>query len=110
VRPPDYAIVRITADIFVNTLEKAAAVEREARRKLEEFLHPIHGGPDGEGWEFGRPLSKSDVFAVLERIADIDRVEQLSFQFRNRIDPDRVEIGPNELIASGDHTLAIKKG
>ncbi len=109
VRPPDYVIVAIEADIFVTTLEKAAAVETQARTKLEEFLHPVHGGPDRKGWEFGRSISKSDVFAILETIADIDRVEELKFHFRGRTNSDRVEIGPNELIASGDHKLLIKK-
>jgi predicted phage baseplate assembly protein len=109
VRPPDYVTVGIQANIFVTTLEKAAAAETQARKTLEEFLHPVRGGPEGLGWDFGRPISKSDVFAVLERIADIDRVEELSFQFRGRTDPDRVEIGPNELLASGEHQLKIKK-
>jgi predicted phage baseplate assembly protein len=109
VRPPDYVIVSVQAKIFVTTLEKAAAVETEARMQLEKFLHPVSGGPEGEGWEFGRPVTRSDVFALLERIADVDRVEDLVFVFRDKKDPDRVTIGPNELLASGDHKLAIKK-
>ncbi|MGH9972168.1 MAG: putative baseplate assembly protein [Pyrinomonadaceae bacterium] len=109
VRPPDYVTVGIQANIFVTTLEKAATAETQARKRLEEFLHPVRGGPEGNGWEFGRPISKSDVFAELERIADIDRVEDLVFQFRGRTDSDRVVIGPNELLASGEHKLAIKK-
>jgi hypothetical protein len=109
VRPPDYVTVGVEADIFVTTLERAAAAESNARNKLTEFLHPIRGGPDGTGWDFGRPISKSDVFAVLERIPDVDRVENLSFQFRGQKNSDVVAIGPNELLASGEHTLAIKK-
>jgi predicted phage baseplate assembly protein len=109
VRPPDYVTVGIHAVIIVTTLEKAAAVETNARNTLEQFLHPVHGGPDGTGWEFGRPISKSDVFAVLERINDIDRVEGLLFRFSGRTDPDRVDIGPNELLASGQHELLIQK-
>jgi len=110
VRPPDYVIVSIHARILVTTLEKAAVVETAARTRLEEFLHPVTGGPEGTGWDFGRPVSKSDVFAVLERIDDIDRVEDLSFSFRARTKVDEVEIGPNELIASGQHDLKIEKG
>jgi len=109
VRPPDYVTVGIQAVILVTSLEKAAAVEKQARTILERFLHPVHGGPDGTGWEFGRPISKSDVFAVLERITDVDRVENLLFRFSGRSDPDRVEIGPNELLASGEHELLIQK-
>jgi hypothetical protein len=110
VRPPDYVIVSVYAKVLVTTLEKAAIVETEARTRLEKFLHPVHGGPDGMGWEFGRPVTKSDIFALLEEISDIDRVEDLEFRFRGQTNPDRVEIGPNELLASGEHNLAIKKG
>jgi hypothetical protein len=46
---------------------------------------------------------------VLERIPDIDHVNGLKFHFRGQIALDRVEIGPNELLASGEHKLAIKK-
>lgn len=109
VRPPDYVTVDIKADLFVTTLERASAAETEARNKLNEFLHPVKGGPEGLGWDFGRPVSKSDVFALLERITDIDRVENLVFKFRGQTNSDRVEIGPNELLASGEHTLAIRK-
>ena len=109
VRPPDYVTVGVEAKIFVTTLEKAAAVETEARTKLEKFLHPVRGGPEGNGWEFGRPVTRSDIFGLLERIPDIDRVEELVFQFGARRDANRVEIGPNELLASGEHRLAIKK-
>lgn len=109
VRPPDYVVVGVTADLYVTSLEQAAAVETRARKALEKFLHPLRGGADGTGWEFGRPLWKSDVFALLERIDLIDRVESLQFRFRGRTDPDRVVIGPNELIASGQHQLAVKK-
>lgn len=109
VRPPDYVTVGVQAEIFVTTLEQAAAAESGARNKLTEFLHPVRGGPDGKGWDFGRPISKSDVFAVLERIPDIDRVENLRFLFRDQENSDLVAIGPNELLASGEHKLRIKK-
>ena len=109
VRPPDYVEVAVEAEIFVTSLERAAAAETLARTTLETLLHPLRGGPDGTGWEFGRPIWKSDVFSALERIDEIDRVENLRFHFRGGTDPDRVVIGPNELLASGQHLLAIRK-
>jgi hypothetical protein len=109
VRPPDYVEVGIEAEIFVKSLEKAAAVEADARKRLETLLHPLRGGPDGKGWEFGRSIWKSDVLSELHRIADVDRVENLLFRAGSRSDPERVDIGPNELLSSGDHRLLIKK-
>jgi predicted phage baseplate assembly protein len=110
VRPPDYVAVGIQATIIVASIEKAAEVETAARKAVERFLHPVHGGPDGKGGEFGRPILKSDVFALLERITDIDRVEDLKFLFRGQSNPERVEIGPNELLASGKHDLRVTTG
>lgn len=49
------------------------------------------------------------MFSALERIDEIDRVENLRFHFRGGTHPERVVIGPNELLASGQHLLAIKK-
>jgi hypothetical protein len=109
VRPPDYVTVVVEASIFVTSLENAAAVERDATATIKDFLHPVFGGPDGTGWEFGRPLSASDVFAKLERITDVDRVEDLQFHFRGRTDANTVEVGPNELLAGDDPLLRIEK-
>jgi len=109
VRPPDYVEVAVEAEIVVVSLEHAAAAETQARTRLDAFLHPLHGGPDGTGWDFGRPIWKSDVFAVLEEVEEVDRVENLLFHFRGGTDAERVVIGPNQLLAAGQHRLAVKK-
>jgi hypothetical protein len=109
IRPPDYVEVVVEAEIFVTTLEDASDAEKRGRAALELLLHPLRGGTDGRGWEFGRPVWKSDVFSVLERIDTVDRVENLRFHFRGRTDVEGVVIGPNELLASGQHLLAIKR-
>ena len=110
VRPPDYVMVSVTAGIRVVSIDQVAQVESEARDALETLLHPLRGGADGTGWEFGRPLSKSDVFAVLERVRNLDRVESLTFSFGGRTSTEAVTIGPNELIAGGKHILNITTG
>jgi hypothetical protein len=109
VRPPDYVVVDLTADVFVVSLEKAADVEKQAVEALRKFLHPLDGGPESEGWDFGRALSKSDVFAVLERIVDVDRVENLEFQAGGAKYADGVPVGPNELLAGDKVIVNIKQ-
>jgi hypothetical protein len=109
VRPADYVEVGIEAEVFVATLDKAAIVEARARDRLDLLLHPLRGGPGGTGWEFGRPIWKSDVLSALHSVADVDRVENLRFHFRGGTDAERVVIGPNELLSSGQHRLSIRK-
>jgi predicted phage baseplate assembly protein len=109
VRPPDYVVVSVRAVIYVVSIDQVAQVEREARAALETFLHPLRGGADGTGWEFGRALTTSDVYAVLERVRNLDRVESLTFSFGRQRSTEGVTIGPNELIAGGKHELQITK-
>jgi predicted phage baseplate assembly protein len=107
VRPPDYVVVDLTAHVIVESLEKAADVEKQAVEALRIFLHPLEGGPESEGWDFGRALAASDVFAVLERIKDVDRVETLEFTAGAATRADGVPVGPNELLACGDVQVRI---
>ena len=109
VRPPDYVVVSVRATIFVVSIDQLAQVEREAQGALQTFLHPLRGGADGTGWEFGRALTQSDVFAVLERVRNLDRVETFTFSFGGKTSTEDVTIGPNELIAGGTHELQIRK-
>ncbi len=109
VRPPDYVVVTITADLFVLSLDKASAVEKLAIDALTKFTHPLDGGPEGDGWEFGRPIRRSDVFAVLERIQDMVRVQELKFVVGTTSYTDGVDVEPNQLIAGLGHRVSIKK-
>jgi hypothetical protein len=110
VRPPDYVLVSVEADLFIESLEHAAAVEEAADRALRTLLHPLEGGPEGLGWEFGRPIAASDVFAVLEAIRHVEYVESLQFKVEGRPDSAAgVEIDPHQLLATGRHTLRIRR-
>jgi hypothetical protein len=109
VLPPDYIETSIDAELFITSLDQAASVEAKARKRLDDFFHPLRGGPEGTGWEFGRSIWKSDVLSELHRIAGIDRVENLQFRTGTSTSAERVEIGPNELVSSGQHRLVISK-
>jgi hypothetical protein len=45
--------------------------------ELAAFLHPLTGGPDGTGWEFGRDVYASEVCQFLERVPGVDYVKSL---------------------------------
>lgn len=102
---PVYAEIDVLVDLVVEKIEASARVEQEARAKLADFLHPLTGGPADSGWEFGRGLSASDVYVLLEQIEGLDHVENLSFSRAGVAYTDLVAIGANELVAGG--TLRI---
>ena len=109
VRPPDYVVVSVVVDVFVTSLEHAARVEQRVLDRLQTFLHPVDGGPDRSGWDFGRSIARSDVFAELERIEEVDRAENLEFHVGTRTSTETVAVGPNELLAGGIHKVRLRK-
>jgi predicted phage baseplate assembly protein len=44
---------------------------------LEAFFHPLHGGEDGCGWPFGRPVVATEVLTVLGELPGVARVDSL---------------------------------
>jgi hypothetical protein len=74
---PEYVRVNVTAEIAVSDLNDSSDVENAVRQELDEYLHPVTGGPDGCGWEFGRLPQKFDLNLRLERIRGVSHLRQI---------------------------------
>lgn len=74
---PYYIPVDVEVEIALTSLERANAVKSQVLQKLEQFLHPLTGGVDKTGWNFGRHPYPSDFYALLEAIPGVDHVRQL---------------------------------
>jgi hypothetical protein len=69
---------------------------------LRQFMDPIKGGPDGNGWPFGRNVYKSELFNLIENIEEIDHVRAIVFD--GSPTKPSVEIGERQLV----HLINIK--
>ncbi|HWP92872.1 MAG TPA: putative baseplate assembly protein [Thermodesulfobacteriota bacterium] len=106
---PLYLDVDISVDVYVDSIDVASEVEREVRRILNSFLHPLTGGPEGQGWDFGRYVSASDVYALLESIDGVDHVENLRFNYNGTTAEDTVEVKRDFLVATtGNHKINLQ--
>ncbi len=74
---PLYVRVSITVEIGLISLEGGTQVAQAVEQKLASFLHPLTGGFEGMGWDFGREPYKSDFYRLLEGIAGVDHVRSL---------------------------------
>ena len=70
--------------------DQISEVETEARKRLEAFLDPIDGGPEGNGWPFGRRLWPSDVHRIVSAISGVDRVKTVNIDPGEGVDLDRL--------------------
>jgi predicted phage baseplate assembly protein len=77
VEPPFYQGVTVVAQLRARARTEPDALRARALRALTAYLNPIVGGPDGDGWPFGRPVQAGEVFAVLQRLSGVDLVEEV---------------------------------
>ena len=110
--PPEYVPVTVEATVFAKSLDLVATAEQQVKKQLEEFLHPLKGGPDQEGWEFGRDLATSDLYALLEAIDEVDHVGRIVLFLGDSSSDEQVMVGSDALIASGPHriTMSVANG
>ena len=108
VRGPDWLPVSVLVQIAPASLDGAMDLRNAVRDRLAEFLHPLTGGLDGEGWEFGRRPHQSDFYSQIAQIPGVDHVEALTVTYPSDPPPE----GDATLIYAGnvDVTLVASHG
>jgi uncharacterized phage protein gp47/JayE len=104
---PTYLPVNVEATLAPKDLTHAGTVEQAARAALEEFLHPLRGGPDGQGWDLGRGVYLSDVAGVLGSVAGVDFVEELTLSANGRLQGSHVEVASDRIVVAGQLKLNL---
>jgi len=101
---PGFFPIAVEARIRASIPEESSEVERRAIQALEDFFHPLTGGEQSTGWPFGRDVQLSEVFAVLQRVAGVDYVENVTLVKGTKKKP---SIDINDLLSSGAHRIEM---
>ncbi|MDN3354886.1 hypothetical protein [Actinomadura sp. DC4] len=77
--PPAYRPVGIAVTVVrdVATQLRKDTVQAAVENALVTFLSPLRGGAAGQGWEFGRAVYRSELYALLEDVRGVDHVVTL---------------------------------
>lgn len=113
VNGPVYIEVSVSLDVYPASIDMAAVAENETLDRLKSFLHPLTGGTAGEGWGFGRLVCTSDIYSLLEGIAEIDHVERVETRMFETGQGRRITVSPDAnipdaLVCSGEHQVTLK--
>lgn len=76
VSEPDYVWVSIEAKVRIKPKSDPARMKANIEAKLYQFLNPLFGGPEGNGWPFGRDLVVSEVYACIQSVGGVEYVEE----------------------------------
>lgn len=102
---PLYIRVDVKVEIALTSLEGASAVEQAVQQSLASFLHPLTGGLDGAGWDFGRRPHLSDLYALIEEVPGVDHLRSL--ETVETEDAPGVGATGRFLVFSGTHTIRL---
>jgi hypothetical protein len=106
IEDPYYIEVTVTVEVIPESIDLAIPLEKELLKQLKEYLHPLTGGNEKKGWEFGRGVHISDIYAILESVKGVDHVENLKL---NEYTKD-VDIAKFQIVCSGQHRVTMKMG
>ena len=74
---PQYYWIRTEIRVRASKHYKPENVRQAIAERLTTYINPIVGGPNGNGWPFGRDLVQSDVIAALQDIPGIDFIRSI---------------------------------
>jgi predicted phage baseplate assembly protein len=116
VEPPFYRGVTVVARLTARPRISREVLQRDALQALYQYFDPISGGPDGDGWPFGRPVHAGEVHAVLQGLAGTEIVDEVLVFAADPItgrrgEPlQRVDVERNALVFSFDHRVRVVEG
>jgi hypothetical protein len=74
---PGYIRAGVEAKVHFTSIADAKIIEGRIIENLRRFFHPLIGGPEKEGWDFGRNVYISQVYEVIESTDGVDYVDGL---------------------------------
>jgi len=108
---PEYVQVSVKVRVTIKPKGDPSRVKSDIEKGLKQFLNPLCGGPEKEGWPFGRDVMKSEIYQVIDNISDIDCVNNLTL----RVDEgcatlvcENIKIPAHALVYSGEHEISIE--
>jgi hypothetical protein len=97
---PDFVRIDVTAEIVIDDPDALSEIELAVRLRLIGFLHPLTGGQNGSGWDFGRMPHKSDFYLLIQSVPGVVYVRDIRiFAVADRPDvehSDRFLVCPGE--------------
>ena len=96
---PVYIEISIKVTLIRRTVGKTERVRAEIEERLRKYLHPLLGGRDGKGWQFGRSVYKSDLAHIVEDIPGVEVIDSITiYDEDKRVAVENVRVDPHELL------------
>ncbi|MDE2844099.1 MAG: putative baseplate assembly protein [Chloroflexota bacterium] len=111
VSEPEYVWASVEADVALRRNANAEDTRLAVERRLYNYIHPVHGGADGEGWPFGRGLYTSELYSQIQAVEGVEYVANVTMYPVNPVTHERGEteesilLQPHALLCSHIHQV-----
>jgi predicted phage baseplate assembly protein len=116
IEPPLYRGITVVARLVARPRVNIERLRAQALRSMYTFLSPLPGGgPDGDGWPFGRPVQSGEIFGLLQRVQGVDVVEDVRIFSADPVtgkrgeQSHRINLEAGSLVFSYDHQIRIEE-
>ena len=84
VTKPSYIELSIKVTLIRRTVGQSERLRTEIEQRLRRYLHPLVGGRDGKGWQFGRPIYRTDLVHIVEDIPGVEAIDSIAIYDEDR--------------------------
>ncbi len=110
--PPAYRLVKVKANLIVLPQSDQGEVKTAVENALTTYFHPLTGGDEKLGWEFGGTIFYSNVYQVILQTPGVGRIDnnQLELFLDGEAQPfcRDVPLEPGELLYSEGHEISVQ--
>jgi hypothetical protein len=105
---PEYLEVAVIAEVKAFTGQNKITVADVVSTALQNFLDPLHGGPEAKGWPLGRDVYVSEVVEVIAAVPGVDHVLWIELEVAGcGAQCGNVCLRPLALTVSGSHRIKV---
>ena len=77
---PRYKDLSLRVVLIRRSIGTSERLRKDIELKLRRYLHSLVGGRDGKGWEFGRPVLKTELIHLAEEVPGVEGVDGLEIR------------------------------
>jgi predicted phage baseplate assembly protein len=105
---PVYVPVYVSVGIDVLAGEDTAPVRERVKQRLRNFLSPLSGGFEGEGWPLDHAVESVELLTVVARVSGVARVNEVQLADENGVTSSPIELEGVQL--PGVAALSVQSG
>lgn len=108
---PRYRKVSIRAKVIASPSSSSGEVQRALEKRLLDYFHPLRGGSEGSGWDFGGTIYFSETYRQILTTDGVLRID--SGEVKTYLDDKEqpsgkdIDLEPDELVYSTKHDITV---